>query len=235
MDEPGARIEAEALEADCPRHRLEPGAEPMSKLSDTPAIVLSAACQRLDGNLLPLPGALRGGAAGKLVAALPSADLPRSVSLIASRRLMLRSTGSGAISTTAAPVLLRITPAGLVALGIGPIAPHAAGRPPAAWSASAQTHEARPSPLSSGPGRSALGESLSAAAGHGAGGNRQGAPGWRCCGGPKGATIAEIVEATGWQPHAVRGAFAGALKKRFGLTVTSEKLEGRGRVYRISR
>ena len=49
----------------------------------------------------------------------------------------------------------------------------------------------------------------------------------------EGATIAEIVAATGWQPHTVRGAFAGALKKRLGLTVASEKVEGRGRVYRI--
>ena len=52
---------------------------------------------------------------------------------------------------------------------------------------------------------------------------------------PEGATIDEIVAATGWQPHTVRGAFAGALKKRLGLTVTSEKREGRGRVYRIVR
>ena len=34
---------------------------------------------------------------------------------------------------------------------------------------------------------------------------------------PEGATIDEIVAATGWQPHTVRGAFAGALKKRLGL------------------
>ena len=49
----------------------------------------------------------------------------------------------------------------------------------------------------------------------------------------QGATIAQIVEATGWQPHTVRGAFAGALKKKLGLTVTSEKVEGGERVYRI--
>jgi len=42
-----------------------------------------------------------------------------------------------------------------------------------------------------------------------------------------------VVEATGWQPHTVRGALAGALKKRLGLTIVSEKLEGRGRVYRL--
>ncbi|SET17025.1 Protein of unknown function [Oceanicella actignis] len=49
-----------------------------------------------------------------------------------------------------------------------------------------------------------------------------------------GATIDEIVEATGWQPHTVRGAMSGALKKNLGLKITSEKVEGRGRVYRIA-
>jgi len=48
-----------------------------------------------------------------------------------------------------------------------------------------------------------------------------------------GATIPEIVAATGWQAHTVRGAMAGALKKKLGLEVTSEKVEGRGRVYRL--
>ena len=50
---------------------------------------------------------------------------------------------------------------------------------------------------------------------------------------PEGATIAQIVEATGWQPHTVRGAVAGALKKRLGLMVTSEKPAGCDRVYRL--
>ena len=50
---------------------------------------------------------------------------------------------------------------------------------------------------------------------------------------PDGATIAQIVEATGWQPHTVRGAISGALKKKLGLNVLSEKVEGRGRVYKL--
>ena len=49
-----------------------------------------------------------------------------------------------------------------------------------------------------------------------------------------GATIAQIVETTGWQPHTVRGAFAGALKKRLGLTIESEKVEDRRRVFRTA-
>ena len=50
-----------------------------------------------------------------------------------------------------------------------------------------------------------------------------------------GATIAEIAKVLSWQPHTVRGAIAGALKTRLGLTIGSQKVEGRGRVYRITR
>lgn len=49
-----------------------------------------------------------------------------------------------------------------------------------------------------------------------------------------GATIDEMVKATGWQSHSVRGAISGALKKKLGLMVTSEKIDGRGRVYRVA-
>lgn len=50
---------------------------------------------------------------------------------------------------------------------------------------------------------------------------------------PEGATIEEIANATEWQSHTVRGAMSGALKKKLGLAITSEKVETRGRVYRI--
>lgn len=50
---------------------------------------------------------------------------------------------------------------------------------------------------------------------------------------PDGATIAELIEATGWQAHSVRGAISGNLKKKLKLEVVSEVVDGRGRVYRI--
>ena len=50
---------------------------------------------------------------------------------------------------------------------------------------------------------------------------------------PDGATIDEIVAATEWQSHTARGAMSGTLKKRLGLTITSQK-EERGRVYKIA-
>ena len=49
-----------------------------------------------------------------------------------------------------------------------------------------------------------------------------------------GATIDEIVAALDWQPHTARGAMSGALKKKLGLTITSDKVDGRGRTYRIT-
>ncbi|WP_395650857.1 DUF3489 domain-containing protein [Brevundimonas sp.] len=50
---------------------------------------------------------------------------------------------------------------------------------------------------------------------------------------PEGATVAQMGEATGWQAHSVRGALAGSLKRKHGLTITGEAGEG-GRVYRIA-
>jgi hypothetical protein len=40
---------------------------------------------------------------------------------------------------------------------------------------------------------------------------------------PAGATLAEMMTATGWQGHSVRGAMAGGIKKKLGATIVSSK------------
>ena len=49
---------------------------------------------------------------------------------------------------------------------------------------------------------------------------------------PEGATVAEIAEAFGWLPHTTRAAISTKVRKA-GLSITSEKIGGRGRIYRV--
>jgi hypothetical protein len=51
----------------------------------------------------------------------------------------------------------------------------------------------------------------------------------------KGATLAEIMDATSWQAHSVRGFISGTLGKRMGLTVNSTKRDDGTRVYSIAK
>ncbi|WP_342743749.1 DUF3489 domain-containing protein [Salibaculum halophilum] len=119
-------------------------------------------------------------------------------------------------------ILLHITDAGLAAIGVEPeggdSAPTGADEAPSAEPTHDAPAEADPAPKArtprTGTKPAKLIEMLRAEGG---------------------ATIDEIVAETGWQPHTVRGAFAGALKKKLGLEVASEKVEGRGRVYSLPR
>lgn len=50
---------------------------------------------------------------------------------------------------------------------------------------------------------------------------------------PEGATVDDIMKATEWQKHTVRGCMSGALKKKQGYEIVSEKPADRDRVYKI--
>ncbi len=171
----------------------------MTRLSDTQLVILSAAAQRDDRNVLPLPGSLRGGAAQKVIGALMKRGL------IAETVTDQRAKADPALNRIwrndkdGCAILLYITDAGLAAIGIEPEQP-VPGTEPKARGPRTGTKQAR------------LIEMLRA---------------------EDGATIDEIAAALSWRPHTVRGALAGALKKRLGLTIISEKVDGRGRVYTI--
>ena len=90
----------------------------MTKLSDTQSIILSAAAQRSDANVLPLPGSLRGGAAGKVVNAMLTRGLVREqvTEILTEADAALNTIWRNEADGRA--VLLRITPAGLEAIGV---------------------------------------------------------------------------------------------------------------------
>lgn len=194
----------------------------MTKLSDTQAIILSAAAQREDRNVLPLPGSLRGGAAAKVAGALLSRGLIAETTTDSQTKADAALNRIWRNDEDGHAILLHVTDAGLAAIGIetedASTAPAGATDAPSEEPAQDTPDEPQAAPKArtprTGTKQAKLIEMLRAEGG---------------------ATIDHIVEATGWQPHTVRGAFAGALKKKLGLEVTSEKVEGRGRVYSLPR
>ena len=98
------------------------GTIPMSKLSDTQSIILSAAAQRADGNVLPLPGSLRGGAATKVVGALLARGLIREHVVDSPRKAdaAMNTIWRNLPEPDGRGVLLFITAAGAEAIGIEP-------------------------------------------------------------------------------------------------------------------
>ena len=177
----------------------------MTKLSDTQSIILSAASQRTDRFALPLPKSLKGGAAHKVINALIDKGLLKEVK--ANRKLndpVWRETDEGRLVT------LVITDAGLLAIGIE--AEKAKETATGAIATPQPTTQKEHKPRE-GTKQSQRIELLRR---------------------PEGATIGEIIEATDWQSHTVRGVIAGALKKKLGLNITSEKDQTRGRVYKIA-
>jgi hypothetical protein len=134
-----------------------------------------------------------------------------------------RETGSGH------GVTLAITEAGLAAIGIEP---EAAKKPKGAQQAAKGAKSGKPASTAAPAKKKARSVPAGATERTPSEGTKQ-ATMIAMLQRKSGATIAEIVEGTGWQQHTVRGAFAGALKKKLGLTIVSEKIEGRGRVYWI--
>lgn len=194
------------------------------QLSDTQLIILSAAAQRDDRIVLPLPANLKGGAASKVIDSLLNKNLIEKIDAKHGDPIW-RETGDGHGTT------LIITDAGLAAIGI---APDEEPEPDAQRSATGADTGA--TAATADHDATATDSAPTAPVGTKVRSTREGTKQATLIAmlrAPEGATIQQIVDATGWQPHTVRGAMAGALKKKLGLIVTSEKVEGRGRVYRL--
>jgi hypothetical protein len=207
----------------------------MTKLSDTQAVILSAASQREDGAVLPLPETLKikGGAVDKVLGSLKAKGL---IDHLGTAR------GDN-------PPPLRITRAGLQAIGVETEDGAPEGATPAdtgattsdagtqAAEAGRTATPAKRKTTAAKRGKAAPAEKPTLRAG-----TKQ-AKMIEMLKRPKGATVEQIAAATGWQHHTIRGAISGALKKKLGLTVEATRTrevgpnnagaKGSSTVYRI--
>jgi hypothetical protein len=211
----------------------------MTRLSDTQLVILSAAAQRADLSVLPLPDSptLKGGALNKVMDSLRNRGLIRVLGGDGGpERVVITSEGMAAIGVEAddktadGAVLAKAPAPASVADGAkkraktGPAKGKKARTTARVTSEPETAGEPSPKPTPrSGTKQATMIEMLKR---------------------PEGATVEQIAAATGWQHHTIRGAISGALKKKLGLTVEATRTrevgpnktgaKGSSTVYRIT-
>ena len=190
----------------------------MPKLTDTQSIILSRAATRPGNLAMPLPEGLAGAAAKMAVAKMIERGWLEEVEANVRRGEPLwRETGDGHGTTLIA------TEAGLAAIGIEPVVTatmtnlrkaklEVVSVPNDAPETLADPATSKPVAIRAGTKQAEIIALIQR---------------------PEGASIAEIVEATGWLAHSARGLISGGLKKKLNLPITAEKVAGRGTVYKL--
>ena len=194
----------------------------MTRLSDTQLVILSAASQRDDLSILPLPDSvtLKGGALNKVMDSLRNRGLIRVIRTDDDR-----------------PDRLVLTREGMAAIGVEPEDDAPEGATPAdagATSADAAVQGIDAAPVTGADGAATrVGRRAKAKVAKRGTVAPAGKPAPRAgtkqalmidlLKRPEGATVEQIAAATGWQHHTIRGAISGALKKKLGLTVEATR------------
>ena len=216
----------------------------MTRLSDTQLVILTAAAQRADLSVLPLPETLKlkGGALNKVMDSLRNKGLIRVIETEGRpQRVVLTSEGMAAIGVEREDEGQTTAPAEADTAPTPADAGTAADAPAPATKADSVGRKARAKAAkakAAKPGKAAPAEKPTPRTG-----TKQ-ALMIDLLKRPEGATVEQIAAATGWQHHTIRGAISGALKKKLGLTVEATRTrevgpnqtgaKGSSTVYRIT-
>lgn len=193
-----------------------------TKLTDTHRVILSHAAQHLEGRVLPLPDGVgnKGGAGTRALKSLLRRQLVQEEIAGPEDQEWARAENGDRLTLT-------ITPAGLVAIGVSetiaqaddgsaeePVTNATAPKSGSQVSESVDTSNVGSTDIAfrAGTKGAAIVELLRREAG---------------------ATLPDLMAASGWQGHSVRGFLSGTLKKKLGLTIASDKADGIRR-YRIA-
>ena len=184
-----------------------------NQLTDSQLVILSAASMRASRAILPLPPALtlNKGSAALVLKSLLGRGLIAEASAGREDEVWREHEDEGRLT-------LRMTDAAFRALGIenddGDGLPRVPQNPEGQGESLIPTSE-RPEAFQPGPGtKLAIILDLLRQA--------------------EGASVDELMAATGWQAHSVRGAISGSIKRKLRMVVETFPAEGRGRIYRIA-
>ncbi len=175
----------------------------MTKLSDTQLMILSAASQRRDFSVYPMPKSVKRGDGPKRLKKLLSLQMIEETEAVGDAPVWR-------VHEDGYNVTLVLADEGFRTLGVQREAEKIVREKQSTKKAAQQKVTAAPPPRSSSKQAAMI-----AMLQH-----------------PKGTTIDELAEATGWQRHSVHGVLSGVLRKKLGLNITSET-GVTGRTYRI--